>query len=92
MTVAIVALAIFAAGAGAGAVAGVVLVVSLGIRQEERKLRQQQDRYLAGTGPQPRLPEAAPGRLSAGARRLTGLHVRRIPVARPSRQDHDLLV
>jgi hypothetical protein len=90
MTVAIVALAIFAAGAGA--VAGVVLVVSLGIRQEERKLRQQQDRYLAGTGPQPRLPEAAPGRLSAGARRLTGLHVRRIPVARPSRQDHDLLV
>jgi hypothetical protein len=51
----------------AGAVTAITVLASYGIRHEER-------RYS--------LTRQAPGRLSAGARRLTGLYVRQ-------RSDHD---
>ncbi|HWG60721.1 MAG TPA: hypothetical protein VG253_03315 [Streptosporangiaceae bacterium] len=53
----VIALVIFAAGA----VAGVVAVVSAGIRREERDFS---------------LTRQAPTQMSQGARRLTGLYVR----------------
>ncbi len=46
---------------GAGVVTAVTLLASYGIRHEERNLS---------------LTQQAPGRLSAGTRRLTGLYVR----------------
>lgn len=46
-----------------GVVAGIV-VVSLGVRREDRR---------------PFLPEAGPDQLTRGARRLTGLYVRQAP-------------
>ena len=47
-----------------GVVAGIVVVVSLGVRREDRR---------------PFLPEAGPDQLTRGARRLTGLYVRQAP-------------
>ena len=70
--VVIVALVIFAAGV----TAGTIILVSWGVRQEER--------VLSLTG-------QAPGRLSQGARVLTGLYVRRRSDTNPAaRQGPDI--
>ncbi len=54
-------LIIFVVGAAAGAALAVIMVVSAGIRQEEREYS---------------LTRQAPGRASQGTRLLTGLYVR----------------
>jgi hypothetical protein len=56
-TIIVIALVVFAAGA----VAGVIALVSLGIRREERDFT---------------LTRRAPGQLTQGTRRVTGLWVR----------------
>jgi hypothetical protein len=78
-TVIVTAIVIFAAGAAAG----VILLVSWGIRQEERDFT---------------LTRQAPGRVSQGSRMMTGLWVRQRSDPSPvmsdwSRMDrHDMLV
>lgn len=75
----IIAVAIFVLGAALGLVA----VVSIGIRHEERLFREDR-RFLEeqGTWPGPDAPaqffsEVPPGLVSHGARALTGLWIRR---------------
>jgi hypothetical protein len=66
-----------------GTAIGLVAVVSIGIRREERLFRerrrslQAQGRWLGPDGPDRFVPEEAPDPVSQGARALTGLWVRR---------------
>ncbi len=60
-----------------GVVAGIVVVVSLGVRRED------DGPFLAETGPD---------QLTRGARRLTGLYVRQAPAPDRTVVDRDLLV
>ncbi len=60
-----------------GVVAGIIVVVSLGVRREDSG---------------PFLPEAGPDQLARGARRLTGLYVRQAPARQRDHVDQDLLV
>jgi hypothetical protein len=75
----IIAVAVLAMGAALG----VVAVVSIGIRREERLFRQhrsflqEQGMWLGPDGPDHFLPEQAPDGVSQGARALTGLWIRR---------------
>lgn len=77
--IAIIAVGIFVMGA----VAGVVVVVSIGVHREERRFREwRRIREAQGTWTGPNRPEHyftedAYDRLSHGARTLTGLYVRR---------------
>jgi hypothetical protein len=90
------ALVIIAAGVfAAGIAVGVIAVVSIGIRREERRFRQRQrireERFLqTGEAQEGFMTQDAPDHVTWGARRLTNLYVRRPPVAAP--QDPDLLV
>jgi hypothetical protein len=65
--------------------AGTVIVVSHGIRREEKRLRQERRfRQQHDTGAGPDAPEyffaeQAPDAVSGAARRLNGLHVRHLP-------------
>ena len=75
---------IIAAGIFAiGIVAGVIMVVAVGIRREERifrewrRSRQAQSTWDGPDQPDHFLPDAPPDRLSQGARTLTGLRIRR---------------
>ena len=69
----IIVLGIFAVGV----VAGIVVVVSLGVRREDGG---------------PFLPEAGPDQLTRGARRLTGLWVRQVPAHHRDHAGQDLHV
>ena len=66
-----------------GAVAGLVAVVSIGIRheellfQEERHHHQDQGTWLGPDGPSQYFSAVAPSRVCHGARALTGLRIRR---------------
>ena len=66
-----------------GAVAGLVAVVSIGIRheellfQEERHHREAQGNWLGPDGPSQFFTARAPSRVCHGARALTGLRIRR---------------
>jgi len=66
-----------------GAVAGVITIIIVGIRREERyfrewrRYRQEQGTWEGPDGPDHFFPEVAPDRLTHGARALTGLYVRR---------------
>ena len=74
-----------------GIVSGIVVLVSIGIRREERRF-QEQRRFQeehgiwdSPQGPDHYLPEQVSGRASMAARRLNGLYVRHVPGH--SRQD-----
>jgi hypothetical protein len=75
----IIAVGIFAVGA----VFGVIIIVAVGIRREERvfrewrRSRQDQGTWDGPDGPEQFFPEAPSGPLSHGARVLTGLQARR---------------
>ncbi len=89
----IIALGVFAAGA----VAGVIVVVSIGIRREERRFRELQrlreERFFqTGEVATSFLPEDAPDHLTGGARLLTGLWVRRRPQVAGQTADRDLFI
>ena len=77
-----------------GIVIGIVLVVSYGIRREERRFRRlrrfQQEHGLRDRpgAPEHFLPEEAPDGMTWAARRLNGLHVRHRPA--PTRRDAGL--
>ncbi len=71
--VVLIILGIFAVGV----VAGIVVVVSLGVRREDGG---------------PFLAEAGPDQLTRGARRLTGLYVRQAPARDRTVVDQDLFV
>jgi hypothetical protein len=60
-----------------GAVVGGILIVSLGIQREERNFS---------------LTRQAPGQVSRGTRRVTGLYVRRTDVPSPLTSREDMLV
>ena len=80
-----------------GIVAGVVATVSIGIHREERYLRadqraQHESMHHVRGGTDGFLPESAPDRLTTGARRLSGLTVRRPPVPAHEDADRELLV
>jgi hypothetical protein len=66
-----------------GAVAGLVAVVSIGIRheellfQEERHYHQEQGSWLGPDGPDQYFSAVAPSLVCHGARALTGLRIRR---------------
>lgn len=72
-----------------GAVAGVILIVTIGIRREERhfqewrRYRQLQGTWWGPSGPQHFMPEVPPDRVTHGARALTRLFVRREPIPDP---------
>jgi hypothetical protein len=72
-----------------GTVIGIVAVVSIGIRREERLFRerrralQEQGKWLGPDGPRNFLPVDAPDVVSQGARALTSLWVRRDREAEP---------
>jgi hypothetical protein len=89
-------LVIIAAGVfAAGIAVGVIAVVSIGIRREERRFRQRQrlreeQFFLTGGAPEGFMTQDAPDHVTWGARRLTNLYVRRSPMTEP--QDPDLLV
>ena len=91
-------LLIIAAGVfAAGIAVGIVVVVSIGIRREERRFLQMQrlreERFFrTGETEQGYLPEAAPDALSWGARRMTGLWIRRSPAAESRAAGEDLLI
>lgn len=84
-TLTIIAVGIFAIGT----VAGVIATVSLGIRREQRcfrELRRMWEQHVHQTTDAAMaefLPEEAPDRLTHGARRLSGLCVRHLPVTTP---------
>jgi hypothetical protein len=67
-----------------GAAIGLVSVVSIGIRREERlfrerrQLAEEESIYLGQPVPYRGFTDAAPDRVSHGARVLTGLRVRRV--------------
>jgi hypothetical protein len=66
-----------------GTVAGVIAIIVVGIRREERhfrewrRFRQQQGTWDGPDGPEHFFPEVAPDRVSHGTRALNGLYVRR---------------
>ena len=66
-----------------GAVAGLVAVVSIGIRheellfREERRHREAEGTWLGPDGPSQYFSAVAPSRVCHGARALTGLRIRR---------------
>jgi hypothetical protein len=72
-----------------GAVAGLVAVISIGIRheellfQEERHYREAQDTWLGPDGPDQFFSAVPPSRVCHGARALTGLRIRRERGAAP---------
>ena len=75
----VIAIAVFAMGTAIG----IVLIVSVGIRREERLFKQrrrtmqQQGDWWGPDGPDQYFPEVAPDRVTQGARALTDLWVRR---------------
>ncbi len=74
----------------AGAAAGVLAVISLGIRREERRFRDDQDLFLSRgdlDGTDGFITDQPPDRLTGGARWLTGLYARHVP---PPPQPADL--
>jgi hypothetical protein len=75
----VIATAIFVAGVAVG----VIVIVSAGIRREERD--------FSATG-RVSLTRQAPGRISGGARSVVGLHVRHPEVRRFAVPRQDLLV
>jgi hypothetical protein len=68
-----------------GIVAGITAVVSHGIRREEKRFRKERRfRHEHGIGAGPDAPEyvlaeEAPDWVTGAARRVNGLHVRRLP-------------
>jgi hypothetical protein len=87
----------FVAAAGTfamGIVAGIVAVVSHGIRREqkrywrERRLRDEHGIWAAPDAPLHFLAEEAPGVVGCAARRLSGLYVHHLPPS--ARHDGDL--
>jgi hypothetical protein len=66
-----------------GAVAGLVAVISIGIRheellfQEERRYHEEQGTWLGPDGPDQYFSAVPPSRICHGARALTGLRIRR---------------
>ena len=66
-----------------GPAIGIVVIVSIGSRREERLFRerrrslQQQGKWFGPHGPDRFLPDEAPDPLSQGARALTGVWIRR---------------
>jgi hypothetical protein len=91
-------LMIIAAGVfGAGIVVGVVVAVSAGIRREERRFlevqRLREERFFRTGEIEPGyLPEAPPDGLTWGARRMTGLWIRRRPTTPSPTAGEDLLI
>ena len=81
---------VFIAAAGVfamGIAVGIVVVVSYGIRREQKRFRQER-RHRDGNGvpagpewPEYFLTVEALDSVSRGARRLNGLHIRRLPGA-----------
>jgi hypothetical protein len=81
----------------AGAAAGIIAVVTLGIRREERRfseLRHRWEQRFIQTGEVPHgyMPEEASDPLTGGARRLTGLFVRHEAPTPAELPGHDLRV
>jgi hypothetical protein len=91
-------LMIIAAGVfGAGIVVGIVIVVSIGIRREEGRFletqRLREERFFRTGEIEPGyLLESAPDGLTWGARRTTGLWIRRRPSTAAHTSDQDLLI
>lgn len=87
----IIALGIFIAGIAVG----VIAVVTLGIRREERQFREAQrlreERFFQTGEIHPGyIPVEAPDHLTSGARRLTGLWVHREPTIVDQAPNQDL--
>ena len=72
-----------------GAAAGVIIVVSAGIRREQgyfrawQRYREERGLWGGPDAPEHFMPEIPPDRVTHGARALTRLFIRREPVARP---------
>ena len=85
-------------GTGAfGIAVGIVAVVSIGVKREERRFRALQrlreERFFRTGEIDPAyLPQDAPDGLTWGARRMTGVWVRRQPTVAAQAADEDLLM
>jgi hypothetical protein len=89
----IIVAGVFAAGIGVGTIA----VVSVGIQREERRFRELQrlrEEHFFQTGEvlPGYVPVDAPDHVAWGARRVTGLWVRRWPTVAGQTADEDLLI
>jgi hypothetical protein len=80
-----------------GIVTGIVVLVSIGIRREERSFREER-RFLEEHGiwgspdaPDHYLLEQAPDGLSSVSRTLNGLHVRHVPIRSRRNAGQDLV-
>ena len=90
----IAAIGIFAIGI----VVGIIMVVSHGIRQEERRFQEwrrfQEEHGIWDSPDAPThfLPEEVSDRFSLAARRMNGLYVRHVPVASSEAADRSVRV